>query len=415
MTPQGGLVVRFPLTPALSRGRGRIVGRWFDRLEDLDIWMVDGKSGRELLWRAPVRAHESCFPFLTLQPGNSFNAATIRLTFPASSAFDWRQMANPRTVLCITVYMKHFVLALFLLATPVLAQPAFSPEVQADGRVTFRLFAPKATEVRLNCEGVDSARMTNAGQGVWTFTTPPLEPDIYVYSFFADGLHLIDPANPFLKYNLLNTDSQVEVPGPKSLPWEINDVPRGELHRHFYRSAVAGCPSVIGFELVEMFAPFGQIYDLGTFEDLMQIREITGIKHSSLNRELEWQRLELRDRVRPGFKIYTGNDLAIDMVMYGSDYLLGLSAFAPEAFALRDRFWAESDPRFHALNDLLQYLGFFAFRAPVPAYKHTAAQFLKLRGRIKCDAPHPKAAHRPASDLEILRDISRRLDALMAP
>jgi enterochelin esterase family protein len=149
-------------------------------------------------------------------------------------------MANPRTVLCITVYMKHFVLALFLLATPVLAQPAFSPEVQADGRVTFRLFAPKATEVRLNCEGVDSARMTNAGQGVWTFTTPPLEPDIYVYSFFADGLHLIDPANPFLKYNLLNTDSQVEVPGPKSLPWEINDVPRGELHRHFYRSAVAG-------------------------------------------------------------------------------------------------------------------------------------------------------------------------------
>ena len=194
----------------------------------------------------------------------------------------------------------------------------------------------------------------------------------------------------------------------------LKGMTRKELVR-VYRSAVAGCPSVIGFELGEMFAPFGQIYDLGTFEDLMQIREITGIKHSSLNRELEWQRLELRDRVRPGFKIYTGNDLAIDMVIYGSDYLLGLSAIAPEAVALRDRFWAESDPRFHALNDLLQYLGFFAFRAPVPAYKHTAAQFLKLRGRIKCDAPHPKAAHRPASDLEILRDISRRLDALMAP
>jgi enterochelin esterase-like enzyme len=38
----------------------------------------------------------------------------------------------------------------------------------------------------------------------------------------------------------LNTDSQVHVPGPKSLAWEINDVPRGTLHRHFYRSAVAG-------------------------------------------------------------------------------------------------------------------------------------------------------------------------------
>jgi dihydrodipicolinate synthase/N-acetylneuraminate lyase len=193
----------------------------------------------------------------------------------------------------------------------------------------------------------------------------------------------------------------------------LKGMSRKELVK-FYRSSVAGFHRVLCFELGEMFAPFGQIYDLATVEALMQIPEIAGIKHSSLNRELEWQRLELRDRVRPDFKIYTGNDLAIDMVMYGSDYLLGLSAFAPEAFAARDRFWAASDPRFHAVNDLLQYLGFFAFRAPVPAYKHSAAQFLKLRGRIKCDHPHPKAAHRPASDVEILRDISKRLDALLA-
>ena len=98
----------------------------------------------------------------------------------------------------------------------------------------------------------------------------------------------------------------------------------------------------------------------------MEIESIVGMKHSSLNRELEWQRLALRDKVRPDFKIYTGNDLAIDMVMYGSDYLLGLSSFSPEAFALRDRFWADGDARFYQLNDLLQYLGFFAFRPPTP-------------------------------------------------
>ncbi len=40
---------------------------------------------------------------------------------------------------------------------------------------------------------------------------------------------------------------------------------------------------------------------------------------------IEWSRLALRDRIRPEFKIFNGNDLAIDMVMYGSDYLLGLS------------------------------------------------------------------------------------------
>ena len=87
----------------------------------------------------------------------------------------------------------------------------------------------------------------------------------------------------------------------------------------------------------------------------------------------------------------TGNDLAIDMVMYGSDYLLGLSTFAPDLFARRDALWRASDPTFYELNDLLQYLGWFAFRAPTPAYKHSAAQFLKLCNWIGCDAAHPVA------------------------
>ncbi|NIR37108.1 MAG: dihydrodipicolinate synthase family protein, partial [Actinobacteria bacterium] len=74
-----------------------------------------------------------------------------------------------------------------------------------------------------------------------------------------------------------------------------------------------------------------------------------GAKHSSLQRQPEWERLALRDEVRPDFMVLTGNDLAIDMVMYGSDYLLGLSTFAPDRFADRDRLWADGDPAFHEL------------------------------------------------------------------
>ena len=168
-------------------------------------------------------------------------------------------------------------------------------------------------------------------------------------------------------------------------------------------------PQFIAFELGTMFAPFGKIYDLATYEGLLGIKECLGAKHSSLSRQLEWERLALRDRIRPDFKVFTGNDLAIDMVMYGSDYLLGLSTFAPDYFALRDRYWLLGDPRFYELNDLLQYLGHFAFRAPVPAYKHTAAQFLKLRGWINCDRTHPASPTRPATDIEILQNI---LDSL---
>lgn len=172
------------------------------------------------------------------------------------------------------------------------------------------------------------------------------------------------------------------------------------------------CPRFIAFELGQMFAPFGKIYSFDTYAALLDVPQCIGAKHSSLDRTLEWQRLELRDRLRADFKVFTGNDLAIDMVMYGSDYLLGLSTFAPDLFARRDALWASGDPGFYGLNDLLQYLGFFAFRAPVPAYKHSAAQFLKLRNWIASDIPHPVGQRRPDSDIAVLQNIGQRLGVL---
>lgn len=178
-----------------------------------------------------------------------------------------------------------------------------------------------------------------------------------------------------------------------------------------YRQIACTTPRFLAFELGTMFAPFGRIYSLEVYGELLKIPACIGAKHSSLSRQLEWQRLQLRNQARPDFMVLTGNDLAIDMIMYGSDYLLGLSTFAPDAFARRDRLWAEQSPDFYELNDLLQYLGFFAFRPPVPAYKHDAAMFHKLRGWLSCDATHPKSPPRPDSDREVLADIADRLSA----
>jgi enterochelin esterase-like enzyme len=121
-------------------------------------------------------------------------------------------------------------------------QPAslVSPEVHADGSVTFRFRAHNAVDVKVALEGSDPASMQKDDRGVWTMTTAPLAPDYYGYDFVADGVRLIDPENPLLKPNLLTTESQVHVPGPSSLPWELNDVPHGVVHHHFYRSAIAG-------------------------------------------------------------------------------------------------------------------------------------------------------------------------------
>jgi len=170
----------------------------------------------------------------------------------------------------------------------------------------------------------------------------------------------------------------------------------------------------LGFELGKMFAPFGSIYSIDTFRKLMEIPSLAGLKHSSLSRQLEWERLALRDKDRPDFRIYTGNDLAIDMIQWGSDYLLGLSAFYPEAFAKRDEYWQNGDSRFYELNDALQLLGGFAFRPPVPAYKHNAAMVLAIRGIIESDAIPPNAPGRASSDREFLKILVDRIDTLMA-
>jgi dihydrodipicolinate synthase/N-acetylneuraminate lyase len=178
-----------------------------------------------------------------------------------------------------------------------------------------------------------------------------------------------------------------------------------------YQEVCRGYSAVLAFELGPVFAPNGEIFDSETFQRLMDIPEIVGIKHSSLDRLKELERLNLRDARRPDFRIYTGNDLGINMIEYGSDYLLGLATFAPEKFADRDCFWETADPRYFALSDALQHLGNVAFREPVPAYKHSAAVFLHLAGRIPTNKTHPQNPQRPPWEADVLHDCLRRLES----
>jgi dihydrodipicolinate synthase/N-acetylneuraminate lyase len=178
-----------------------------------------------------------------------------------------------------------------------------------------------------------------------------------------------------------------------------------------YRQVVAPCDEALAFELSPVFATHGAIWSDDAFARLLDVPQLAGAKHSSLDRATELRRLAARDALRPEFRVYTGNDLAIDMVTYGSDYLLGLSTFAPEAFAARDRAFAAGSIDFLSWNDALQHLGNVGFRAPVPAYKHSAALYLQLTGALLHDAIHPGAPRRtdPDADRALLGDCARRL------
>lgn len=140
--------------------------------------------------------------------------------------------------------------AVLLSAAPVCAQneaPIVSPEVSADNRATFRLRDPNAKTVMVMVDGMPKPGetekplpMTKDDHGVWSVTTDPLDPDFYGYEFIADGVSLDDPSNSHLTPNLLSHGSQLHVPGPTSLPWEVGDVPHGVIHHHFYHSKIVG-------------------------------------------------------------------------------------------------------------------------------------------------------------------------------
>ena len=124
-------------------------------------------------------------------------------------------------------------------ATTPAPPPIVSPDVHPDRTVTFRFRDPNAKLVRLALEGAQRQDMTADDKGVWSITTAPLEPDYYGYSFVADGVSLLDPSNTVIKPNLRGLSNVVHIPGA-NLPWEDADVPHGEVHHHFYHSAIIG-------------------------------------------------------------------------------------------------------------------------------------------------------------------------------
>jgi enterochelin esterase family protein len=114
-----------------------------------------------------------------------------------------------------------------------------SPEVQPDKKVTFRLYAPRASAVTLRGDWMEGkpATLTKDKEGVWSVTVGPLVPDFYSYSFSVDGVKTIDPKNPTIKQGLASLDSMFFLPGKEADFQDNRPVPHGEVRKVWYRSA----------------------------------------------------------------------------------------------------------------------------------------------------------------------------------
>ncbi|HLK62609.1 MAG TPA: alpha/beta hydrolase-fold protein [Bryobacteraceae bacterium] len=118
-----------------------------------------------------------------------------------------------------------------------------SPEASPDHHVTFRIYAPKASEVTLTGDWLGTTpapKLTKDERGVWSVTLGPFEPSIYIYSFNVDGVSIPDPVNPRIKLRARTSASMVEVAEDAAF-WEPRDVPHGTVEINWEKSkAISG-------------------------------------------------------------------------------------------------------------------------------------------------------------------------------
>lgn len=115
-----------------------------------------------------------------------------------------------------------------------------SPEVQENGSVIFRLQAPEVDTVKIFGTWLEDYTerivMKKNASGLFEAEVGPLEPDMYVYRFFVDGVPMLDPNNNIVVRDGSNIESRLVIPGEQSELYDVNDVPHGELHAVWYPS-----------------------------------------------------------------------------------------------------------------------------------------------------------------------------------
>ena len=152
-----------------------------------------------------------------------------------------------------------------------------SPVVHADGTVTFNLFAPKAVKVEVTGDFLPTTKMEVPGfgtveqpgiaqlkegkDGVWTFTSQKLAPELYSYTFNIDGMTGVkDPANVYVNRDI-TTFSNIFIvsdeKGDKGDLYRVNEVPHGDVSKVWYNS-----PTLKMQRRMTIYTPAG--YDKGS-------------------------------------------------------------------------------------------------------------------------------------------------------
>lgn len=131
------------------------------------------------------------------------------------------------------------------------------PRINADGTVTFQFRAPKAESVILKGSFIPREKSIRTPAGVfgkegavemkrekhvWTYTTVPLESEIYTYYYEVDGQRCTDQMNPDSVRDVNDYLSYFVVTGGIADDYVAHDVPHGKVEKIWYASSIKDMP-----------------------------------------------------------------------------------------------------------------------------------------------------------------------------
>ena len=130
-----------------------------------------------------------------------------------------------------------------------------SPDIHADNSVTFNLIAPEAHKVQITGDFLPTQKMETPhgtfdipgvvdlvknDNGVWSFTSDVLEPELYIYNLIVDGVKITDPLNVYNIRDINNLFSVLLIGGGRADLYKVNKVPHGTVSKVWYDSPTAG-------------------------------------------------------------------------------------------------------------------------------------------------------------------------------
>ena len=137
--------------------------------------------------------------------------------------------------------------------------------VNPDGTVTFNFLAPKAHKVQIVGDFMEGEKGTNVGMassgivdmtegegGLWTYTSKPLESELYSYTFLVDGIATIDPNHPYVFRDFATLTNLFVIPGGMGDLYSVQDVPHGSVTSVWYHSDGLGID-----RRMNVYTPYG--------------------------------------------------------------------------------------------------------------------------------------------------------------